>query len=141
MAIKFSLVPNPTFTAKVTLHTPGGADEKVEFTFRHMSEPDRIALDDEGAARADELRVQMGVPEDIETAIKDGTFDIKAHKQYLRALRAERLPRLLKVLAGWELSDRFNEENLGLLLANYPSAFDSIMDTYRTELDGARAKN
>ncbi len=36
MATEFKLVPDPTFTAKVTIHQPGKAPAKVKFTFRRM---------------------------------------------------------------------------------------------------------
>lgn len=34
---KFTLTPNPTFKASVSVHIPGGEKGKIEFTFKHRS--------------------------------------------------------------------------------------------------------
>jgi len=138
----FKLIPDPTFKAKVTLRAPGKKEEKVEFTFRFLNEEERFSMAEAQKAKVDELRKQYGVPEDeIEAAIKAKTLDEKSFNEYLMSLRAARLPYFMKVVAGWELIDDFNEENAAMFLRNYSYAFNPIMGTYREELEGSRVKN
>ena len=138
----FKLIPDPTFKSKVTLRAPGKKEEKVEFTFRFLNEEERRSINEAQKAKVDELRNQFGVPEEeIEAAIKSKTLDEQTFNEYLRSLRAVRLPYFMKIVAGWELIDDFNEENVAALLRNYSSAFNSILETYRDEVEGARIKN
>lgn len=46
-----------------------------------------------------------------------------------------------KLVIGWDLPDDFNEENLVMLLRNYPASASAIIKTYYQELMGNREKN
>ncbi|HAV1813136.1 TPA: hypothetical protein JG921_004433 [Enterobacter hormaechei subsp. steigerwaltii] len=48
---------------------------------------------------------------------------------------------LMEIISGWALPDKFNAENLSLLLENYPAAMKAIPETYYRELMGQREKN
>lgn len=55
MATKFKLDPNPTFKAKVSIPVPGGKAEPVEFTFKHFTRDEYVALftGEDGEAKTD----------------------------------------------------------------------------------------
>lgn len=48
---------------------------------------------------------------------------------------------LLKIASGWSLEEEFNEENLDILLQNYPASGAAIIKTYSSEFFGVREKN
>lgn len=48
---------------------------------------------------------------------------------------------ILEMASGWELSDAFTKDNLGLLVQNYIAAPRAVFDKYVDELVKARAKN
>ncbi|OCL25954.1 phage tail assembly chaperone [Gilliamella sp. wkB171] len=48
---------------------------------------------------------------------------------------------IMKIVAGWSLNDEFNQDNMQILLNNYPSASQAITTTYYKELFGQREKN
>lgn len=45
------------------------------------------------------------------------------------------------VAMGWDLDDEFNDENINRLCQNYAGAGFAIVNTYLSELRGARTKN
>ena len=48
---------------------------------------------------------------------------------------------LVEIIEGWALPDTFSQENLEVLLDNYPGAMKAIVRTYYSELTGNREKN
>ena len=48
---------------------------------------------------------------------------------------------LVEITEGWALPDAFSQENLEVLLDNYPGAMKAIVRTYYSELTGNREKN
>ena len=48
---------------------------------------------------------------------------------------------MMKIVSGWNLDEEFNQENLNILLNNYPAAWRAIIDTYYREMLGQREKN
>ncbi|WP_294966621.1 phage tail assembly chaperone [uncultured Gilliamella sp.] len=48
---------------------------------------------------------------------------------------------LMKILTGWDLEEEFNQNNLEILLDNYPATVQAISDTYYKEIFGQREKN
>lgn len=48
---------------------------------------------------------------------------------------------LVEITEGWALPDALSQENLEVLLDNYPGAMKAIVGTYYRELTGNREKN
>lgn len=48
---------------------------------------------------------------------------------------------MMKIVSGWNLDEEFNQENLNILLNNYPAAWQAITNTYYKEMLGQREKN
>lgn len=48
---------------------------------------------------------------------------------------------VMKIVQGWSLDEEFNQENMQILLNNYPAAWRAITDTYYKEMLGQREKN
>jgi hypothetical protein len=44
-------------------------------------------------------------------------------------------------VCGWELTEKFNEANVSILLNNYHAAAGAIASTYLKEISQARLKN
>lgn len=141
MAIKLTLQPKPTFKAKVPIYVPGGNTAFVEFVFKHFPEDERYAMDVEMREADDAIRDEMGIPKDLRTAATKGKVDAEKFAKYLRKLREMQPEKITRIASGWDLDEPFNEENVAVLLNNYDSAFDAIMETYRSELSGAKEKN
>jgi len=105
------LVPSSTFKLDILIPLPQGTEAKVKMEFKHLS---RSKL---------EAWLKSTNDEDGEAARKDSD-----------ALR--------DVLVGWSGIDaEFNDENLELLLDNYPSASRSIINAYLPALLEGKTKN
>jgi hypothetical protein len=48
---------------------------------------------------------------------------------------------IMEMCTGWELTDAFNKDNVGLLVSNYIGAPRRIFDTYVEQLVKGREKN
>ena len=48
---------------------------------------------------------------------------------------------IMEIVAGWDLDEPFNAENVGLLLENYPLAGVRIIEGYYEEVYNARSGN
>jgi hypothetical protein len=48
---------------------------------------------------------------------------------------------LKEIITAWALPDEYSEENLSVLLKNYPAALRAIIGTFYSEIMGAREKN
>ena len=110
---KFTLIPNPTFSATATIPRAGVEDGQLSFTFRHKT--------------LEELRV---MDEELQKKAEGKKAAIEPQADYL-----------MKIVEGWALPDDFTRENVVILLKNYPRAFDSIGLAYTKELMGFREKN
>lgn len=110
---KFSLIPNPTFSATATIPRAGAEDGQLSFTFRHKT--------------LEELRV---MDEELQKKAEGKKTAIEPQADYL-----------MEIVEGWALPDDFTRENVIVLLKNYPRAFDSIGLAYTKELMGFREKN
>ncbi|HED3067897.1 TPA: hypothetical protein R4057_004949 [Kluyvera ascorbata] len=110
---KFSLIPNPTFSATASIPRAGAEDGQLSFTFRHKTLEELSEMDAELHKKADG---------------KKNIVEPQAHY-------------LMEIVEGWALPDEFTRENVIVLLKNYPRAFDSIGMAYTKELMGFREKN
>lgn len=110
---KFSLIPNPTFSATASIPRAGAEDGKLTFTFRHKT--------------LEELRT---MDEKLQKAAEGKKVAIEPQADYL-----------MEIVDSWALPDEFTRENVIVLLKNYPRAFDSIGMAYTKELIGFREKN
>lgn len=54
---------------------------------------------------------------------------------------AEDVDALMDILAGWDLDEPFNKDQVTKLVQRYMGAARAVLDVYIAELTGARAKN
>lgn len=142
MALK--LIPNPTFKAKVLIPIAGGKPEPVEFTFKHLGEKARIERDEAANAKLADIRKELGIPDtqdEISAMVEAGALTAEDLNKYTAALRAVRPEQVMSIATGWDLADKFDEENLALMFDSYQGAFEAIWDTFREQLGVARTKN
>jgi hypothetical protein len=73
------------------------------------------------------------------------TFKHRTREQVLAWLEEDKdagdVPTVNAVALGWDLDDEFNDANIERLCQNYAGAGYAIVNTYLTELRGARTKN
>lgn len=63
-------------------------------------------------------------------------------KDFLENLAgADDIDALMDILAGWDLDEPFNKDLVEKLVQRYMGAARAILDTYISEITGARAKN
>lgn len=67
----------------------------------------------------------------------------KELEDYLKRLggKIKDIDAAMEIMAGWELKDEFNQENVELLFANYGASARAILGSYVDELMGARQGN
>ncbi|QDL31487.1 phage tail assembly chaperone [Serratia liquefaciens] len=117
MTAKFTLVPNSTFKKDVTIPRAGAEDGELTFTFKHKTRSQLEALENT-LREATEKQIEAG---------GHGSAPMVAF--------------VTEITEGWALPDTFNNENVLVLLENYPRAFDAIALTYTRELMAIREKN
>lgn len=112
MGKKLTLVPAPTFTAKVMVPVPGQGDVPVEFTFKHRT------------------REEMQ------------RFTAKFNPEgpeYDASMTDEQM--VMDCACGWELADAFTEPNVKEFCRQYLVGPAAVFETYVAEMAGARLKN
>lgn len=115
--MKFTLIPNPTFKIDVTIPRAGAEDGVLTFTFKHKT-------------RADLEVLEKNLREESEKLGEAGKHS-----------NAPMVSFICEIAEGWALSEKFTQENVLVLLENYPRAFDSIALAYTRELMALREKN
>ncbi|MFJ2973477.1 phage tail assembly chaperone [Kluyvera sp. NPDC087067] len=110
---KFSLIPNPTFSATASIPRAGADDGKLTVTFRHKTLEELRAMDEQLHKKAGGKKAPIEPQADY----------------------------LMEIVDSWALPDEFTRDNVIVLLKNYPRAFDSIGLAYTKELMGIREKN
>ncbi|NBC97906.1 hypothetical protein GV764_02565 [Atlantibacter hermannii] len=110
---KFSLIPNPRFSATASIPRAGAEDGKLTLTFRHKTLEELRDMDTELQKKADGKKSAVEPQADY----------------------------LMKIVEGWALPDELTRDNVIVMLQNYPRAFDSIGLAYTKELMGIREKN
>lgn len=65
--------------------------------------------------------------------------DITKFEEELKGKTVSEL--VMKIVTDWNLEEEFNQDNLDILLNNYPAAAKAITDTYYKEIFGQREKN
>lgn len=117
---RLKLNPEPTFKLKVGIPVPGKGEIPVEFTFRH---------------RTREQLTEMA------KAISKEAADIDDGENAIAALLAKDVASVIECVAGWDLEDEFNPENVHRLCNTYSGAAFAVVNAYMEELRGARSKN
>lgn len=88
--------------------------------------------------------VKFPVPGDKEASIKV-TYNHKDRDQlddYLkRVQKMKDIDSAMEVMAGWDLAEEFNRENVEKLFCNYLSSSRAVLQSYISELWGARQGN
>lgn len=107
----FTLEPNPTFTAPVSIPLPGGEAATIDITFRHMGR--------------EALRRFLDRVKDMPDA--EAAEEIIADWSGVAAAGGDPSPS--------------SAENIMALLDNYHGAALAILQTYIRELTGQRVKN
>lgn len=127
MAKKFSIKRDPTFKATVDLPVVGQKPVPVEFTFKWM---DRKSL-----GQFHENRRKFGA--DFMKKVEDGEqgSDLAAF-----AIAFE-VPQLKSIIAGWDIEEEFNDENLQTLVESGSELPAAIVNGYLTAYDKAREGN
>jgi Domain of unknown function (DUF1789). len=63
-------------------------------------------------------------------------------KDFIASLEGrEDLDVVMEVASGWGIEEAFEEDNVAILLQNYPGSALAIINTYLTEVSGARKGN
>lgn len=120
-----SFAPSPVFDAKAQITVPGKGAQALGVKFRFH---DRKAMRDLGREvdeLANDARSEGG-------AITDEQYDELTQKQ---------ANLLMKVLAGWEFEDEFNQDNLVEFLETYSMGFSDLITAFFRSHSEAKAKN
>ena len=107
----FKVTPDPTFPAQVKIPVPGGEPQILNLEFKFNS---------------------LSKLEETQKKVNEGLA--KRDSEALKSL-------LFSLIASWDADMELNEQNFGLLLENYPSAFTRIFVKYVEEITGAKEKN
>lgn len=103
------LKANPTFHEKVGIPIHGGDPVDVDFEFKHRTRTEFAAF----CKELDEKTAASNTAEEI----------VDADVWYV-----------MQTVAGWELTDAFNTENVKMLLQNYQGAAGAIAQKYTSSL-------
>ncbi|WRQ11915.1 tail assembly chaperone [Serratia phage vB_SlqS_ZDD2] len=116
-AFTLSLTPNRTFNSDVEICFAGGQKGKMGATFIYRT--------------LDELKEQAE-----SNPVKPDATKEEADANMIAFVRF--------IMQDWKLKEttaKFTDENIVLLMSNYPMLLEAITETYYRELLGARAKN
>ena len=127
MAKKFSIKRDPTFTTTVNLPAPGQAPVPVSFTFKWM--------DRESLAKFHDARVNFA-QEFMEKA-----KDTKSGADLAKFAIDFEVPQLKSIIAGWDIEEEFNDENLRALVESGSELPAAIVNGYLAAYDKAREGN
>lgn len=125
---KFSVNRNPTFTASVPLPVVGGKPVNTIFTFKFM---DRIALSEFQGRR---LEFAKKFAEYV------GGEEANATEIAKRAIEFE-FGQMKEIIAGWEIEEEFNDENLRILVESGSEITAAIVNGYLDSYAKAREGN
>lgn len=110
------------------------------FSFEaHMSKKFTLAI--APTFKADvSIPVPGGRPANVSFTFKHKTRD--ELKDLLAGLEGrEDVDVVLEITTGWGIDEAFEEDNVAILLQNYPGAALAIIDTFLKEVSGARRGN
>lgn len=120
-----SFAPAPVFDAKAQITVPGKGAQTLGVKFKFH---DRKAMRDLGR-EVDELSKS--------SRSDDGPLTDEQYDE-LTQLQADLL---MKVLAGWEFEDEFNDQNLIEFLETYTMGFGDLITAFFRSHSEAKAKN
>lgn len=127
MAKKFSIKRDPTFTTTVNLPAPGQAPVPVSFTFKWM--------DRESLAKFHDARKEFA------EAFFEKTKSNATNAEIAKAVIDFEVPQLKSIIAGWDIEEEFNDENLRALVESGSELPAAIVNGYLAAYDTAREGN
>lgn len=129
MAKKFSIKRDPTFKATVNLPSPGQEPVPVEFTFKWMDRKELTKFNDD--------RYQFFVTKVPDYAKEEGVTGIDVAQFVIDY----EVPQLKAIIAGWDIEEEFNDENLQALVESGSELPAAIVNGYLAAYDKAREGN
>ncbi|QHJ80692.1 MAG: hypothetical protein [Caudoviricetes sp.] len=129
MAKKFSIKRDPTFKATVNLPSPGQEPVPVEFTFKWMDRKELTKFNDD--------RYQFFVTKVPDYAKEEGVTGIDVAQFVIDY----EVPQLRAIIAGWDIEEEFNDENLQALVEAGSELPAAIVNGYLASYDKAREGN
>lgn len=127
MAKKFSIKRDPTFKAMVDLPVVGQKPVPVEFTFKWM--------DRNGLSQFHEDRRNFG--KEFMEKVEGGAQGTELARF---AIEFE-VPQLKSIIAGWDIEEEFNDENLSALVKSGSELPAAIVNGYLEAYDKSREGN
>lgn len=121
--------PPKTFSRNIKFEVLDGSKENFDVTFHYRTRKEFGVMFDEMASAAKAR------------GLKDKNKDDLTMTEVMEATTGENSKYLLKTLAGWELEQEMNEENVERLSNEYPAAANAIMEAYRTACLEGRSGN
>lgn len=86
------------------------------------------------------IPIPGGRPATVSFTFKHKTRD--ELREFIAGLEGrEDLDVVVEVTSGWGIDEAFEEDNVAILLQNYPGAALAIINAYMTEVSGARKGN
>lgn len=128
MAKKFSIKRNPTFAADVSLPVVGGEAVKVKFQFKWKDRKELMQFHANRYEFAAELAKMAAEPE------------VEAEKISQFAIDFE-LSQMREIVAGWDIEEEFNDENLIALVESSSEVTAAIVRGYLDQYEEARKGN
>jgi len=123
---KFKLIQKPTFKAPVMIPRVGGSAEKVEFEFKYLDRTALAELHAEWSERHDELNK------------KAADVDLKTFTAAHIDLQVDQL---MAVVVGWDIEEKFNVDNVRVLVTSINSAPGAVLGAYSSAFNEARLGN
>jgi len=85
------------------------------------------------------IPVPGSAPAKVEFTFKHKTRE--QLKEWVESPSNDEVAQFREMVAGWELDDEFNDDNIRRLCDNYPGASLAVLAAYVDELRGARVGN
>jgi hypothetical protein len=123
---KFTLTQNPTFKADVMLPTVGGEPVKVAFEFKYRDRTELAGLYADWGERHKAL------------GLKSEEVGLQQFTTLLIDLQVEQLK---AIVAGWDVDEEFNDENLRILVSSISATPSAVLAAYSDAFSKARLGN
>ncbi|RON05146.1 phage tail assembly chaperone [Pseudomonas brassicacearum] len=123
---KFTLARNPTFKADVMLPDVGGDPVAVGFEFKYRDRIELASLYAEWGERHKALSEQS---------------EVAGIEQFTALLIDLQVEQLKAVVAGWDIGEEFNDENLRILVRSIAATPSAVLAAYSEAFSNARLGN
>lgn len=123
---KVSLTPPATFKAKVEINMPGGAVGDIEFIFKHRTK-----------SNIKEFIASLSPPKPVD---EDAITEAEA-AAIAAFVAPEDVDVIMDLASGWDLDEAFDAKSVDRMTEVYVGSAQAVINTYLTELSGARVKN